>query len=285
MMVQVQNQHVSDWMNTESKNSRKRRKDDGGSTISPDNRPQPIMVPPTRIQNEGDNMLRQVFSANADMWQDGGGHSVADVFAVVPVSSPVASSFDGRIIGSTHTPSASITHDLSIHEKTDATGSATTTPTKQIPIFDAYKDMPTTLSMKDMRAKFERPAISPKDKSKNLTNLESPLSRSQNSAATPTKTSLHPANASITPSPNRISSPSSSHGDLSTRREHATKQHPAPSAADEDDEVHVSNSGKASSSFQSESSNGSWIRRPVFRFQRRVDAVDERVGADLLLKE
>ncbi|CAN9472084.1 unnamed protein product [Alternaria alternata] len=70
MMFQVQNQYVTDWMKAESLDSHKRRKIDGDSTVSLDDCLRPIMTSATRAQNEKDDMLRQVLSANADMWQD-----------------------------------------------------------------------------------------------------------------------------------------------------------------------------------------------------------------------
>ncbi|CAG5142845.1 uncharacterized protein ALTATR162_LOCUS1236 [Alternaria atra] len=286
MMVQVQNQYVTDWMKAESQSSRKRQKNNDESTVSLDNRPQPIINPATRVQNEQDLALRQILSANADMWQDDTGHGVADVFAVVPASSPVASSFGGRIAGSTHMPSTSMAHGLLIQEKLGTTGSALTTPKKHIPnsaVGSArYKGMPTTLNMEDIQAKLGGPSINPKVKSKSLTDL-SLHSSSFEGLATPIKTNLHPINALITPSPNRIHDPSSSRSNQGKSSEHATTQHPAPSS--DDDRLHVRNNGNASSKLHSESSYDSRIGNPGFRFERRVDAVHGRIGANPLLKE
>jgi hypothetical protein len=285
MMVQVQNQYVTDWMKAESQCSRKPQKNNE-STVSLDNRPQPIINPATRVRNEQDLALRQILSANADMWQDDTGHGVADVFAVVPASSPVESSFGERIAGSTHMPSTSMAHGLLIQEELGTTGSALTTPTKQIPnsaVGSArYKGMPTTLNMEDVQAKLGGPSINPKDKSKSLTDL-SLHSNSFEVLATSIKTNLHPINALITPSLNRIHNPSSSRSNQGKSSEHATTQHPAPSS--DDDRLHVHNNGNASSKLHSESSYDSRIGNPVFRFERRVDAVHGRTGANPLLKE
>ncbi|KAG9187277.1 hypothetical protein G6011_05148 [Alternaria panax] len=286
MLVQVQNQHVTDWIKVESQNSRKRRKDNSGSAARLDNRPQPIMTHGTRIQKDNDNTLRQVFSANADMWQDGTGHGVADVFAVSPASSPVASSLAGMISRSTHMPSALLASGLAMPKKAGNTSSTITTPTKQIlnsaPGAAHYKGMPTTPNMQDIRTEFSHPSTSSKDNAESLTRLSVPSSSSKD-PATPTKATPLSINVTKTPSTSRKHYPLSAHNNRSGCSEQATTQHPDPSS--DDDELHIPNRINGTSSYHSESSNDFRNRQPVFRFERRVDGVDGRAGADRLSKE
>jgi hypothetical protein len=95
MMVNVQNRHMTEWMKSESQSARKRRKieDENAARV---NQAKTAATTAVRVQKEQDSALRNVFSANADMWQDGTGHGVADVFAAEPASSPVAS-FTGSV--------------------------------------------------------------------------------------------------------------------------------------------------------------------------------------------
>ncbi|KAF1947536.1 hypothetical protein EJ02DRAFT_365086 [Clathrospora elynae] len=90
MLVSVQNLRMAEWLNADSQISRKRRKSDTDSAIGVSSNTT------TKVQNEQDSVLRLAFSANADMWRDGTGEGVADVFAVALGSSPVAS-FDENI--------------------------------------------------------------------------------------------------------------------------------------------------------------------------------------------
>ena len=89
MLVSLQNQHIAQWIKAESQHSPKRRKSNTDTAALVANRTTQPTGLGTRAENEEDKALRRVFSANADMWQDGTGHGVADVFAAAPPPSPV----------------------------------------------------------------------------------------------------------------------------------------------------------------------------------------------------
>ncbi|CAO2652530.1 Nn.00g008130.m01.CDS01 [Neocucurbitaria sp. VM-36] len=109
MLVSVQNQRVRTWMKSESQIARMRRKsnhtDSANSVVShvdgnvESANLSAAMSAQQRLENEKkkqqDNEMRQIFSATANMWQDGSGQGVADVFADTRGSS-VAASFDGK---------------------------------------------------------------------------------------------------------------------------------------------------------------------------------------------
>ncbi|KAF1844293.1 uncharacterized protein K460DRAFT_419221 [Cucurbitaria berberidis CBS 394.84] len=111
MLVSVQNQRVKEWMKIESQNARKRRKSNTDSTISVSHRKdgsvQSAMATGIRAQQQleqekrkgQDDEMRRVFSATANMWQDGSGQGVADVFANARSSSPTPR-FDGKLASS-----------------------------------------------------------------------------------------------------------------------------------------------------------------------------------------
>jgi hypothetical protein len=256
MMFQVQNQYVTGWMKAESLDSHKRRKIDGDSTVSLDDCLRPIMTSATRAQNEKDDMLRQVLSANADMWQDGTGHGVADVFAVVPASPPLVNSLNGRTVSSTLVPSISTAHDLPVQEQSRTTGSSITTPIN--PISDSttgaahWKGLSVTSNMEEIQIKSGSPSVSPKGYSKSSTDLSHLSSASKDPEAL-TRVTLHPADSLINPSPNRMNSRSPPHN------KHATIQHTAPNS---DDEVHIANNSYASGSSHNESSNDLRVQEP-----------------------
>lgn len=256
MMFQVQNQYVTDWMKAESLDSHKRRKIDGDSTVSLDDCLRPIMTSATRAQNEKDDMLRQVLSANADMWQDGTGHGVADVFAVVPASPPLVNSLNGRTVSSTLVPSISTAHDLPVQEQSRTTGSSITTPINPISNSTTgaahWKGLSVTSNMEEIQIKSGSPSVSPKDYSKSSTDLSHLSSASKDPEAL-TRVTPHPADSLINPSPNRMNSRSPPHN------KHATIQHTAPNS---DDEVHIANNSYASGSSHNESSNDLRVQEP-----------------------
>ncbi|KAK1907078.1 hypothetical protein P3342_006266 [Pyrenophora teres f. teres] len=91
IMASLQHQHIIEWLKAESQHSPKRRKSNNNESAVPiDSRTRGTRTLKTRVENKEDTALRSVFSANADIWQDGTGHGVADVFAAAPASSPVA---------------------------------------------------------------------------------------------------------------------------------------------------------------------------------------------------
>ena len=90
MLVSLQNQHIAEWIKTESQHSPKRKKSNTDSAAILDSRRRQTTTLEMRVENEEDTALRHIFSANAKMWQDGTGNGVADVFAAAPTSSPVA---------------------------------------------------------------------------------------------------------------------------------------------------------------------------------------------------
>ncbi|KAI0583734.1 hypothetical protein Alg215_03462 [Pyrenophora tritici-repentis] len=90
ILASLQHQHITEWLKAESQHSPKRRKNNtDASAFTPDNRKRKTTTLETRVANKEDTALRRVFSAGADMWQDGTGHGVADVFAAAPTP-PVA---------------------------------------------------------------------------------------------------------------------------------------------------------------------------------------------------
>lgn len=95
MMASAQTQHMAEWMSSESQDLRKRRRVHRQDAINADTELGPNTALWNRALNDKDREVRQVFSASADMWQDGTGHGVADVYAAIPASSP-AGKFDAR---------------------------------------------------------------------------------------------------------------------------------------------------------------------------------------------
>ncbi|CAI9630375.1 unnamed protein product [Alternaria burnsii] len=256
MMVQIQNQYVTEWMKAESLDSHKRRKIDGDNTVSLDDRLRPVMTSATRSQNEKDDMLRQVLSADADMWQDGTGHGVADVFAVVPASPPLVNSLNGRIVSSTLVPSIRTAHDLPVQEQSRTTGNSTTTPIKQTSNSTAgaahWKGLSVTSTMEEIHIRSGSPSTSPKNYSKSSIDLSHPSSPSKDLEVL-TRVTSHPADSLINPPPKRMNSRSPPHS------KHATIQHTAPNS---DDEVHIANNSYASGSSHSENSNDLRLQKP-----------------------
>ncbi|KNG44385.1 hypothetical protein TW65_08739 [Stemphylium lycopersici] len=88
MMASAQTQHIAEWMSSESQDLRKRMKVNRQDAVNADTEMRPSTALCNRVLDEKDRELRQAFSASADMWQDGTGHGVADVYATTPASSP-----------------------------------------------------------------------------------------------------------------------------------------------------------------------------------------------------
>jgi hypothetical protein len=268
MMVQVQNLLFSDWMKAESQPYRKRRK---YNTISIVSSPQSMVPRAMRIQNEKDHTLRQAFSASADMWQDGTGYGVADVFAVVPASSPVASKFDRELAGNNHTPSSS-TPGHRGQGQTGTANSVITTPTQQTLGRRATavrcREVSTTLIQKGISKALKHMSIPPEANSK----APSSILRQTNSGKDPITPIKLPSRATKIPfAPNTETNPSFHHNNSmasSSRSNHTIPLRPAPSS--DDNKLHVPSNGNASSSFYSDSSEDFGIQKPVFRFERRA---------------
>ncbi|KAL6157484.1 hypothetical protein ACJQWK_06261 [Exserohilum turcicum] len=92
-MLAFLNQHMAAWSDSKSQDTSARKKRDTTNATSPDTQPTPTPTLPPTALNEHDKRLRQVFSAKADMWQDGTGHGVADVYGVAAPTSPSVASF------------------------------------------------------------------------------------------------------------------------------------------------------------------------------------------------
>ena len=272
MMVQIQNQYMSAWMEAESQSSRKRLKNNSDGAVSLTTHPQPIITPAMKVQNEKDHTVRQALSADADMWQDGTGHGVADAFAVAPASSPLASSSHGRIADPTSIlPSATTSH----HHIPGQTGTdnavvktppqsisdpgATSTRHKGILITPTHHEAPQTLDQMS-KATNDIPTT--------ISYMSHPYTPSKD-LRTPTK--LPPRSASTPVTPTTKDDTSSQHGNgkpSSSRSKRSALIRPALSS--EVGKLQVSGKGDTSSSFHSESSSDFGTRRPVFRFERRV---------------
>ena len=130
MLVSVQNQRVTEWMNAESesayRSSKRRRRSNTDSAISVSSQCGARVVQSAedqqRLEQERgqDEDMRRVLSATANIWQDGSGMGVADVFANVSASSPARSldgkveGTDGRVVGAGGEVSRSEGGDLSL---------------------------------------------------------------------------------------------------------------------------------------------------------------------------
>ncbi|KAF1837390.1 hypothetical protein BDW02DRAFT_139525 [Decorospora gaudefroyi] len=86
MIVALQNQHITAWINADTQNPRKRSKSNSDSAICVDGDVHASTA--VKVQKERDTALRKVFSADADLWQDGTGHGVVDVFVATAALSP-----------------------------------------------------------------------------------------------------------------------------------------------------------------------------------------------------
>jgi hypothetical protein len=89
MLVSAQNQEVAEWMKADSQLSRKRRRcSNNDSAINVDSDADWVGKEPDRIfenndeASKKDEEVRSLLSAGADMWQDGSGEGVVDVFGI-----------------------------------------------------------------------------------------------------------------------------------------------------------------------------------------------------------
>jgi hypothetical protein len=272
MMIQIQNQHMTEWMNVESQNSRKRMKKNTDSHFRLASYQQPAITPAMRLQNEKDHKLRQVLSADADMWQDGTGHGVADAFAAETASSPVANSFDGKVAEPSHMLSSPTMHDQNqIRADTGTIDSAISTLTQSVLGREAAVapcgQVPTTPVHHGVLLAADHMSMRSKDSIKTPRNAL----RSPDALQDPITPSPQSTDALVRSNDDKIN-PSSQQKNRHSRirTDHGTILQPAPSS--DDDALHVHSNADASSSFHSESSSDFRTRRPVFRFERRVAA-------------
>ena len=284
MMVQIQNQYMTAWMEADSQNSRKRMKSNSDGAASLASHPQSTTTPAMKIQNEKDHILRQILSADADMWQDGTGHGVADAFAVAPALSPVTSTSDGKVAAPTSMLSSATRHRHDIHEKigTDHTvvktrrqsisdPGATSTRHKSILITPIQRGAPRTLNHMSKVAK---------DNPRGMIYTSHPYTPSKD-LRTPIK--LPPRYAGSPVTPTTKDDASSQHGN-SKPSSHSSKHITflQPARISEAGELQVPSNGDASSSFHSESSSDFRTRRPVFRFERRITGEGGEAEAEIV---
>ncbi|EUC49489.1 hypothetical protein COCMIDRAFT_51777, partial [Bipolaris oryzae ATCC 44560] len=86
-MSAIQNDHMATWLGPEPRNmSRQKESSSGNNYVN--TQPKPLS---NNTQKEADREVRRAFSASAEMWQDGTGNGVADVFGTRSTSSPVVS--------------------------------------------------------------------------------------------------------------------------------------------------------------------------------------------------
>jgi hypothetical protein len=93
-LASVQNRCVQDWVRTEAQTQRK-RSSDSAIDLSSDPEPPPSSLKEATKEREAerekrkeqDDTMRAYFSSHADMWQDGTGTGVADVFGSVSTAS------------------------------------------------------------------------------------------------------------------------------------------------------------------------------------------------------
>ncbi|EMD66136.1 hypothetical protein COCSADRAFT_112234, partial [Bipolaris sorokiniana ND90Pr] len=86
-MLALQSHHTTAWLGSESRNML-RQKESSSGNICVNTQPKPFLGD---TLNEADREVRQAFSASAEMWQDGTGNGVADVFGTQSTPSPIAS--------------------------------------------------------------------------------------------------------------------------------------------------------------------------------------------------
>ncbi|KAI4663127.1 uncharacterized protein J4E88_010832 [Alternaria novae-zelandiae] len=282
MMVQIQNQYMSAWMESESLSSRKRMKSGGDGGVSLASHPRPIITPAVDVQNEKDHTVRQALSADADMWQDGTGHSVADAFAVAPQSSPVASTSNGRIADPKsilptattsrhHIPGRTGTEDTVVKTPPQSISDpgATSTRHKGILVTPIRREAPQTLEQMSKAAN---------DNPKTMNYMSHPYTPSKD-LRTPTKLPPRSASSPITPTTKNDASSQHRNGESSSSRsKRSAPTRPVPSP--EHGKLQVLGTKNASSSFHSESSSDFGTRRPVFRFERRVAGEGGEAEAD-----
>jgi hypothetical protein len=92
-LASLQNRCVQDWVRTEAQTQRK-RSSDSAIDLGSDSEPPPSLKEATEERDaerekrkEQDDTMRAYFSSHADMWQDGTGTGVADVFGSVSTAS------------------------------------------------------------------------------------------------------------------------------------------------------------------------------------------------------
>ncbi|KAF1364588.1 hypothetical protein EJ07DRAFT_172615 [Lizonia empirigonia] len=97
MLASVQNQHLADWLNFENGQSKKQANPHAASmsrvtTGSPAQRLFPRLIDQERAKEaemkKQDDEVRGLLSADAELWQDGSGLGVADVYAETTASAP-----------------------------------------------------------------------------------------------------------------------------------------------------------------------------------------------------
>ncbi|KAI4944352.1 hypothetical protein J4E86_009410 [Alternaria arbusti] len=272
MMVQIQNQYMSAWMEAESQSSRKRTKNNGDGAVSLASHQQPLISPAMKVQNEKDHTVRQALSADADMWQDGTGHSVADAFAAVPASSPIASSSDGKIVAPDSVLSSTTMQRQHVQELVGTEDTIVKTPPQSLSDPGAtstrHKGILITPIQRRTPQTLDQMAKAAKDNPKTM-NYTTRSSTPSKDVRTPTKLSPRSASSPITPTTKDDASSQHGNGEHSSSR--SKRSAPIrPALSSEVGKLQVSGKGDASSSFHSESSSDFGTRRPVFRFERRV---------------
>ena len=104
MLASVQNQHLADWLNFEVGQSRKLASPhkpcvSRSTTASPTEPIASVFTEQQRAEaekkKEQDDKIRGLLSANGELWQDGSGLGVADVYAETRASTPATSQGDG----------------------------------------------------------------------------------------------------------------------------------------------------------------------------------------------
>ncbi|KAI4639866.1 uncharacterized protein J4E78_010768 [Alternaria triticimaculans] len=272
MMVQIQNQYMSAWMETESQSSRKRMKNSGDGAVSLATHLQPVVTPAMKVQNEKDHTVRQALSADADMWQDGTGHGVADAFAIASASSPVASNSNGRIADPASIFPSVTTSRHPIQGKAGADNAVVKTPPQSISDPGAtstrHKGILVTPIRREAPQTLEQMSTATNDNTRTVQYTSHPYTPSKD-LRTPTK--LPPLSAGSPVTPDSKSNPSSQHSKGKHSSSCSKRSAPIrPALSSEVGKLQVSGKGDASSSFHSESSGDFGTQRPVFRFERRV---------------
>ena len=262
-------------MEAESQSSRKKMKSNDDGAASQASHPQPTITPTMKVQNEKDNTLRQVLSADADMWQDGTGHGVADAFAAVPLSSPAASSVDENIAVPTSMHSIATMKRQHTQERIGTKDTVVKTPTQSISDPGAtstrHKGIFITPIRRGAPQTLEQMSTAAKDDPQTMIYISHPVTPSKD-LGSPTKLSPRSASSPVTPV-NKDDAPSqqSSGGLVITSSMLISPPRPASSSKRRELKP-IGNNNNTSSNFHSESSSDFHTRRPVFRFNPRVVA-------------
>lgn len=109
MLVFVNNKHMADWLDFEAEQSQRLEISHNPrwsrSTTFPTQPFTPCFtskeLAEMEIKKRQDDEIRSLLSANADLWQDGSGLSVADVYAGTRASTPAASQDEGEVFTET----------------------------------------------------------------------------------------------------------------------------------------------------------------------------------------